>query len=106
MRRGVRPLRVCWTVGRVALGLSLACGMSIDLGGGQDGGMDADASGSTCSTYAPPATSAPCRACDPGSSCPLTANGCYNGFFCDIGELDCKAPGTPCSPGQADASQH
>jgi hypothetical protein len=73
-----------------------ACGSSIDLGGtapanDADGGADA----ASCPNLAPPATTAPCDGCSKGSkSC--QANGCFNGYLCNVSERDCKVPGTKC----------
>jgi len=88
MRRMTRGR--CVIPGLIALLAGAGCGASVDLGGG--GGLD---SGS-CAAFAAPGTSAPCSACSAGSSS-CQANGCYNGYLCDVAERDCKAPGTACS---------
>ncbi len=114
--------------GRGLLGLavvalaSLGCGTSINLGGGapeagpdaaEDAGREASPDGdpqghqdaATCAALAPPDTSAPCEACDKGHS-DCQRNGCFNGYFCDSSERDCKAPGTTCSALGAEAGSH
>jgi hypothetical protein len=78
----------------------LACGMSVDLGGtAVDAGHEASVvskDSGTCPSFARPDASAPCGACTKGSK-GCQPNGCFNGYFCDVGESDCKSPGTGCS---------
>ena len=93
-----RPCRASW---RILLAIVVpACGANVDLGGGVDAAPDtareaAADSGGTCPTFAAPSTSAPCEGCDK-SDPTCQPNGCFNGYFCDSSEPDCKAPGTPC----------
>ncbi len=70
--------------------------MGVDLGGSAPGDGSAGADSATCATFAGPAADASCGACSKSSST-CQPNGCFNGYFCDVSEHDCKAPGTPCS---------
>jgi hypothetical protein len=83
-------------------GALVGCGTNIDLGGSADASLDAGA----CPAFAPPAEDASCKACRHGSS-GCQANGCYNGYSCDVSERDCKSPGTACPTGaDAEAGLH
>ncbi len=73
------------------------CGTNIDLGGTTpDAGRDADRDASrsrdgaslVCRYYAPPGDPAPCTSCK-ASSKGCQANGCYSGWYCDVGYRQC-----------------
>ncbi|MBS2033061.1 MAG: hypothetical protein JST54_34630 [Deltaproteobacteria bacterium] len=55
-------------------------------------------SGVSCPGYADPSTPASCP-CGNGHIC--AANGCYNGYFCDLGQNRCVAPPANCSGSSA-----
>jgi len=78
----------------VACFLWAACGVPVDLGGTTP--SQSSEGGDTCSAFAAPDASASCSGCSAGSKT-CQPNGCFNGYFCDLTEHDCKAPGAPCS---------
>jgi hypothetical protein len=86
----------------VLLALLPACwGTNVDLGGGtttldaarEDHASSADSDGGSllCLYYAPPSVSAPCKSCKAGSK-GCQANGCYKGWYCDVGYKQCDPP--------------
>ncbi len=86
--------------GRVAralpiLFLMFACGTDVDLGG--TGTTTSDGSTTTvCGALVAPTIEAGCRACDTDSDDDCQPNGCYGGYWCDTGEIDCKTPPKTC----------
>ncbi len=98
--------------------LLAACGTNVDLGGQADGasadgaadapsetvaetGADADAEGIECPGLADPHTPAACNACDPQFR-DCQANGCYNGWYCNVASRYCEPPPTTCDAGAYD----
>jgi hypothetical protein len=58
----------------------------------------ADGPDSLCGNLAPPTAPAPCRACNPDSGT-CQANGCFNGYYCDVTITDCEPLPSKCEAG-------
>src|SRR5215472_3823977 len=83
----------------VLLAMGSACLTNVDLGGTvpavTDAGGQQDSSPPSCGSLVAPSAPAPCNACSPQFS-DCQANGCYNGWFCDVAARYCRPPPTSC----------
>jgi hypothetical protein len=61
-------------------------------------GNAGDGSEPVCGNLAPPTAPAPCRACNPDASA-CQANGCFNGYYCDVTITDCEPLPARCEAG-------
>jgi hypothetical protein len=53
-----------------------------------------DAQSAQCNGYATPTKTALCTGC--GTSHPCEANGCYNGYYCELAQLKCVPKPASC----------
>jgi hypothetical protein len=57
-----------------------------------------DGASALCSNLAPPTAPAPCRACSPDAG-NCQANGCFEGYYCDVTIVDCEQLPSKCEAG-------
>jgi hypothetical protein len=75
-----------------------ACGTNVDLGGGGDAAKLHDSGPPACLGAAPPDASAKCIGCKVGHVSPCQANGCFDGYYCELSRLDCQPMKEACEP--------
>jgi hypothetical protein len=63
-----------------------------------DAASEATGDASSCKNLAPPNATAPCTACNRDAST-CQANGCFDGYVCDITTADCEPLPTSCDGG-------